>query len=619
MTSNVTVYLDDIVMAEITEYVETIEATIHVTPAIHVHEDWEVIEDSVTVTGAVSAGETVVIPDATVTVTPSISDIYNLAVIIEAGITVTPSCAAATAWHETLAGTVHVYPIIPGSTLMPGTIWSDSVTGEESIVSGKVSMSVEDKMYRGTFVFVGDKKANFEHFEFKMPDYLAVENTVLLGFFPSSASTYEAANDKSTLTAYSQAWYLTMQYLSDADKVLLSAADAATQVIWRLSFSNGVGWLHEGDILHGDTSGNEGRILEIHGYYTGYVLLENLTGTMPDGVHYFSASESLSVETVNKCYSDGYALNQGSDPAVLITPEEWIRRVLGGDNWNTITGIMPYNIVPVAGWAAMGKSFAWDEKTTKMKAIEEVCEYLNYLFYVKWKDIAGTMTPCAYFVPLAMYWNYLDLPATVNIQKTDPFVVSGVTYGQKGDLKYTKITVKCVGWDGDWYTATRYYMDTWVEFPIEHVEICPYADSQALADARADILEAYYMTPLKTWSVTLLKRSDLELYQQVTFTGFGTEIPTDAMRIIGIEHEYAEGGTVNTTSIECITEAEFNGAITTRKIFHHTIAETEIIAQSVVDKAGTNETATVVSVSVDGTVVTRTDSGNIRLARDGLL
>jgi len=514
-----------------------------------------------------------------------------------------------------------------------------------SMSEATVKMELGDKMRSATFTVEDRKLADFDEIIFTMPDYNGVDQTVFVGFIPSSSAVYEAASGMTTLTAYDYAWYLTMQYPSDADKSLLSWEQQYNNVAWRLSYmGNDNPYLnfYPGDWIVGELSGHIGKVYSVTrtgGVGHGILILTDVEG-IPyhdiNGDEYFFwwgddgdgggvHGEQLFVNSVPIAWNDGHttetSLAYGETEKVMY-PDEWVRRLLGGNEWQKVTGIYPYRLTPISGWTAMGKSFTWDEKTTKIKAIEEVCEYCNHMFFVKWKTISGTLRPCAYFIPFTSIDSVgagLDLPSRVNfVKSTDKYVVEPIKEEVIGDEKYNKVTVKCIGWDGTWYSSVKQTDDcaAGLDKPIEYFEICDFAEDQASCDSRCNILFYYYRNPIKKWSVTILDHPALELYQTVAFFGFTDQIDQVTMRIVKVSHTISEGGTTNETSITIIPDSQFAAYISVSRMFTGTVSETEAIANSVVNERGAIETGTVVAVNPDGSVVVKNDRGLTMLARD---
>ena len=69
----------------------------------------------------------------------------------------------------------------------------------------------------------------------------------------------------------------------------------------------------------------------------------------------------------------------GTNPADVITG------LLGGDDWEETTGIMPYKINQVTAWGDTLNSRVFDFTvgTTKKQAIDKICNYCRFVFMIK--------------------------------------------------------------------------------------------------------------------------------------------------------------------------------------------------------------------------------------------
>lgn len=90
-------------------------------------------------------------------------------------------------------------------------------------------------------------------------------------------------------------------------------------------------------------------------------------------------------------------------PDIDTNPANLVTELLGGSNWETITGIEPYRITTVPNWSTIKKQFKWKSGTTKWTAIQDMLNHCKYVFAVKWKqDGTGSWREIAYFVPEKM-------------------------------------------------------------------------------------------------------------------------------------------------------------------------------------------------------------------------
>ena len=221
-------------------------------------------------------------------------------------------------------------------------------------------------------------------------------------------------------------------------------------------------------------------------------------------------------------------------------PSDTIETLLGGEDWMGITGIEPYQIRDVLDWATTKKPFLWDSKTSKWKAIKEICEYTHHVFFVKWRKTANDeYYSVAYFVHEDDIDTYLDLPGMVTITSPDSYLMGDVKIGDKQEAKYNRVVVNGVDKiTGTWYTKTEESagVTSGDELPIEHVYESTDLDSQAKVDAKATELYTFFHTVARVYTASLIKRMDLELYQKIKFMGY-SKIEEVVMRITGISYK----------------------------------------------------------------------------------
>jgi hypothetical protein len=419
--------------------------------------------------------------------------------------------------------------------------------------SGLVRQNLTDKMMTGIFEFESTiANANvstyFKYVNLHITDYLGNQNPVFIGFFPSSTKNFRADRDNETFSAFDHAWYLTMQYLSDDDLTLLSFANqvATAQKKYYQAFNKVTppvppyyvkAVFEVGDTVLGATSSASGIIYEVNYAGSYYFRVKSITNTA------FTAGENLTVNNVVYGTADGATLDE-TGTVTFIRPEEYVIRLLGGSNfWRQTTGIEPYRINSTSSYYGPGLEkpdidFIFDQKDTKIQAIDKICQYLEYVFLVK-PRIVGTFVPgvinqseqSAYFVKETDIDDPvlgLDLPAEVTITNPDTYLVSPVTEEVKGEEKYNRVIVRCQSLTGYWFTGKR--ETTAViqgdELPIEYYEINPDCSTQAEADARALDLFTYYSAQIKSWKATFNLRADFRLLQKLTFSGFWGEVET---------------------------------------------------------------------------------------------
>jgi hypothetical protein len=222
----------------------------------------------------------------------------------------------------------------------------------------------------------------------------------------------------------------------------------------------------------------------------------------------------------------------GTNPATVITG------LLGGDDWEETTGIMPYKINQVTAWGDTLNSRVFDFTvgTTKKQAIDKICNYCRFVFMVKWIVVDGIATPAAYFVSEDDIDTDLDLPAAVTFAYPDPYLVGDIKPVAKGDERYNRVTV--IGRDNTggvfFCTVESPSVTAGDELAIEKIENSGSWTTQAQVDARAAELYGYYSATAYTYTAKLLDRMDLELLQKMRIIGY-TGVSENWMRITRIK------------------------------------------------------------------------------------
>jgi len=255
----------------------------------------------------------------------------------------------------------------------------------------------------------------------------------------------------------------------------------------------------------------------------------------------------LSRQQVQPAYQHNTA---GTNPADVITG------LLGGDDWEETTGIMPYKINSVTAWGDTLNSRVFDFTvgTTKKQAIDKICNYCRFVFMVKWIVVDGIATPAAYFLSEDDIDTDLDLPAAVTFAYPDPYLVGEIKPVARGDERYNRVTVIGRNNAGGVFfcTVESPSVTAGDELAIEKIENSGSWTTQAQVNARAAELYAYYSATAYTYTAKLLDRMDLELLQKIQITGY-TGISENWMRITRIKK------TVRATKdgVEKLVEIEF--------------------------------------------------------------
>ena len=222
-------------------------------------------------------------------------------------------------------------------------------------------------------------------------------------------------------------------------------------------------------------------------------------------------------------------------------PSDTITALLGGTAWATTTSIEPYRINTVTDWTNIKKAFEFGDRCTRWKAIQEVCDYCNFVFIVKWRYIGGTWRPCAYFVhedDIDSATIGLDIPAAVTITNPDTYLMDGISVKDSPEHQYNRVLA--TGYDTA--TATYFYataqtaeVSAGTEIPIEYVHADASLNTQAKTDTKAQELVDFFQASAKVYTARFKRRMDLELYQKISFSGYN-KIDPDTMRITRISY-----------------------------------------------------------------------------------
>ena len=192
------------------------------------------------------------------------------------------------------------------------------------------------------------------------------------------------------------------------------------------------------------------------------------------------------------------------------------------------------------------KAFVWDPERTKYDAINEICEYCDFLFIVKPRENPEGPVPISsgYFIPASEIDTELDLPAMVTITKdtTDTELISIPRADNKYAERINRVIVR--GTDpmtGNWYISTKESAEVTAqaERPIEFYLEDPDLVTQGLTDAKADSLFGFFSSAPDTYNAKFQLRFDLQLYQKIKFVGFD-KIPEEEMRITEITYSLSK-------------------------------------------------------------------------------
>jgi len=522
-----------------------------------------------------------------------------------------------------------------------GKMWSPHLLREitnisDLIISSSVHASLSDKMMTAKVTFDSNEQAGpyssmfWSKVTLFQPDYTGGFHPTFVGFFPTASQKFtDAGAEEETITAYSYEWYLSHQFLeayTDGDGVphnqltLLTPADQQQQKIHNLAFDYPTPGFRVGDWVIGNTTGHVGYVIQINaGGLSNHIRLMYM---VPSGLsYYFQNDEPLYVGSTLRAYADGHSINE-TGTITTMYPEDYIEDLLGGADWAKVTGIYPYRMANItAAWTLMPATrFEFTSKTTKAKAIEEVCKYCKALFYMRWRtDITGYVgayTPCAYTIKESDIddpSNGIDLPApavmTLEGSYSDAdlgrFLLGEITCEVKGDEQINWVVLRCQDINGVWleshksasitYDSDVYdptYNPTGTEKKCSYYEERSDILTQASLDSMADDIYAYYKYNIRTFRIQILERPDLRLLQLMQVSGFTTWMPDGTYRIIDITYEQSDEE--NYISLRVINNDQFYSFLNIKRIFYDAVYE----VQAIVDDMLANKVGSVTGVAV---------------------
>ena len=501
---------------------------------------------------------------------------------------------------------------------------------DKLLSSCTVKRSLSDKMATATFVFDKTTVAGIYSSLFwtklvlRVPDYAGHWNTIFVGIAPTSQTNFRHVASGATplgtqsMKAYDYSWYLTAQTLEPENQVLLTWADQQLDKIYQLRYKDQIAAWVTGTRVIGYNSSDQGTIVD----YSTADLTIDLKGYI-GSTSYFTDSENLAVG-YNGTYAfyakaDGHATDITGTPA-RIYPSDYIYKLLGedtsGTKWAQVSGIYPHTIDSAAtvwGSTIPEREFAFLPTTTKMQAIEEICQYMKWIFYVRYLDVSGVgaAIPCAFFVDEDDLDTTLDLlPSPVYVTSTTDYnaadarkyLVSPFTLDQVGENQYNWIEVRCQDFYGRWFVSREYTSDvydpkfnsTGTAPKRPYYEVNPEISTQTDCTARKTALWTYYQKQVLTWSATFTMRSDFVLLQKLIISGYNPAIPDDDYRIIDIEYQYDNAGTRNEVKIKIIKDDDFKSYLNLKRVYTNSIFEIQNVVKNIMNKPLSVMTGTVV-------------------------
>jgi len=251
----------------------------------------------------------------------------------------------------------------------------------------------------------------------------------------------------------------------------------------------------------------------------------------------------------------------------------YIEELLGGADWQTVTGIEPYKVnTPLP--AIPKKEFVFRPDKTKLDAINDIAEYYNCIFEIKWHNAGTSQSPIwvsrAYFVrsnQIDDEIDGLDLPTPAIIERTDGDTID-ISVVNSSEDKFNRIYAIGYNTEDQWFKGVEESPNVtdgtvkareYMEYPS------PYVNSQESATIRAQELYSLFNFPIKRITANLTQRHDLELYQLVKFEGW-TEYENalytvgltgeNWVRIVEITHNKNEYG--SSVNIVCVPDRDLS-------------------------------------------------------------
>jgi len=509
--------------------------------------------------------------------------------------------------------------------IYPTASWAqiiDPVVDSGYLIGVTVSQSMDDAMAEAVFEYDGNEIGNYFSGDYmtqihvNIPDHLGVSNCVFVGIIPSSHAVYDVAKDKMTMRAVDYGLFLTKQTMEIKDLSLLPPDDQAAEgsnVAKELHYDGKIKNFQIGMTVTGQISAATGTIVSLVSTTAQMMTLYPATGKFID-------DEILRVGGVDYAVADGRSIDIPYTPYyATVYPEDWVRAILGGDNWMRTTGIEPCYLENSGGYwdtaICPAVPFMFGSLEKKRDALKRMAAYMSYLWHVKPRNLGnGNYVQSGYFIRQTSIDTLLGLPAAATIAGPDNFA-GPITLDQDGELQVDVVKVRCQTLEGYWKEAIRSnsYYDAgegpYREFADEPKDICTQLDLDAYA---ADMYNMYSARTC-SWSATLLQRSDLQLYQLLNISGMGIEVPDGIYRIIKISHEF--GCAKNLTHITFMLSSSFSTLLKYGMTYKDSISKVQQIVEGLENRKPQIELATV--TATDGWTITyTTEAGNAGKGRD---
>jgi hypothetical protein len=397
---------------------------------------------------------------------------------------------------------------------------------------------------------------------------------IFLGIIPSYDQTYDLADNRMTIQAYSNEWYLAHQFLD-----------------WKM-------------LQTSQLTINPGAT----GEYTDYPNPTNFI----DALFY----QTITFNTTTKLFS-------GSGSSLPITK---------AFSENAGSWVLP--AAAISGDVVIKKQWIWDTKTTKLDVIRQIADYAKMVFFTRITGTSPTFLTKYYWVNQAnvdsanFSTGALYVPVQYDVSLANNVVVNPIRRKVDHSLNYNYITVAGVDKvNGAWYyyntpatppaSALEYRFQTSEINSGSTVALDPTyptlkTKGNLIVKARGDALLSYFTTPTITYTIIIKGKTELEPYQKVKFVDFNTVSDIAANSIMRITRVSRHIGDYDTVTIECTDDVQWLKHRELARLFGSDFARQQ---QATKDKYFVNltkiATGNVISIDVaSGTCIVKLERGD---------
>ncbi|HWQ65154.1 MAG TPA: hypothetical protein VN429_12105 [Methanospirillum sp.] len=273
------------------------------------------------------------------------------------------------------------------------------------------------------------------------------------------------------------------------------------------------------------------------------------------------------------------------------------------------------------------QNFEQSDSAMVQSVIDDISEYTGLIHFDHWLPVGNTWVPVSYLMTQDQIDSHMNLPAKLVIENTHASirnnqVVPPININEDGTKWKNRVMV--TGTIQGTNNVYDYLYPTSWDLTTQGLErIYPYcfqmpatistAAAQALVEARAKAIYSLLCTSTTTYEVKFWKRFDLQLYQQVQFTGFDN-IPSDVMRITDIEYswsaDYGDSWSSPVCTIKCAIDREWSAARKLALILKQDYwAVADSLKRAIESSSKTTFLGTTVAYGPNGTAILKSASG----------